>query len=166
MSCECTTLVLATQLYVDWTLIKSIRRQFEAFAHGFHRVCGGPALVWEPASALCCMASVLVGARKCTSAERSAAANHHTTQALCVPEELELLICGSPDLDFDGLHKAATYDDGYHPDHRVIAWFWEIVRAMCNDNKKKLLNFVTGMLAAHWYLMYSSQLLVCCALCL
>lgn len=33
------------QLYVDWVLNKSIKRQFEAFSHGFHRVCGGPALV-------------------------------------------------------------------------------------------------------------------------
>jgi hypothetical protein len=105
-----------------------------------------------------------VGERKCTGAERSAAPQIiNTTQALCVPEELELLICGSPDLDFDGLHKAATYDDGYHPDHKVIAWFWEIVRAMSNDNKKKLLNFVTGMHAAHWRVFfYNVQLTTFC----
>lgn len=66
------------------------------------------------------------------------------SQSLCTPEELELLICGSPDLDFDALRKAATYDDGYHADHPVMTWFWDFVRVMDNDNKKKLLNFVTG----------------------
>ena len=70
-------------------------------------------------------------------------------QSLCTPEELELLICGSPDLDFDALHKTATYDDGYHADHPLIKEFWEIVRNMDNENKKKLLNFVTGGWKAH-----------------
>jgi len=29
------------------------------------------------------------------------------------PEELELLICGSPILDFHALRKVAKYEDGY-----------------------------------------------------
>ncbi|KAL6753460.1 hypothetical protein V8C86DRAFT_3019437 [Haematococcus lacustris] len=32
------------QLYCEWLLTKSIAKQFTAFAHGFHQVCGGLAL--------------------------------------------------------------------------------------------------------------------------
>lgn len=31
-------------LYSDWLLSGSVAEQFAAFASGFHRVCGGPAL--------------------------------------------------------------------------------------------------------------------------
>ncbi len=36
------------------------------------------------------------------------------------PEELELLICGSPVLDFEALEKNTLYDNGYTKDHPVI----------------------------------------------
>ena len=32
-------------LYLDYYLNKSVSKQFEAFAQGFHRVCGGRVLV-------------------------------------------------------------------------------------------------------------------------
>jgi hypothetical protein len=35
-------------------------------------------------------------------------------------EELELLICGSADLDFNELERIAVYLDGYHPQHPTI----------------------------------------------
>ncbi|KAL6046302.1 HECT domain-containing protein, partial [Balamuthia mandrillaris] len=59
-------------------------------------------------------------------------------------EELELLICGSPVLDFEELEKVTSYDSGYHPDHPVIKNFWEIVHSFTLEQKKKLLFFSTG----------------------
>lgn len=45
-------------------------------------------------------------------------------------EELELLICGSPELDFEALEEATRYEDGYHADHPTIINFWKVVHAM------------------------------------
>jgi len=39
---------------------------------------------------------------------------------MCRAEELELLISGSVELDYDELEKATEYDDGYSKDHIVI----------------------------------------------
>jgi len=63
---------------------------------------------------------------------------------MCRAEELELLISGSVELDYEELEKATEYDDGYSKDHIVIKNFWEIVHAMTYDQKKKLLMFVTA----------------------
>jgi hypothetical protein len=61
------------------------------------------------------------------------------------PEELELLICGSPELDFNALEMNTNYHDGYSKSSTVICWFWEIVhRDFSEEDRKKLLFFVTG----------------------
>eukprot|EP01028_Stygiella_incarcerata_P003129 TRINITY_DN1593_c0_g1_i1.p1 TRINITY_DN1593_c0_g1~~TRINITY_DN1593_c0_g1_i1.p1 ORF type:complete len:683 (-),score=147.33 TRINITY_DN1593_c0_g1_i1:167-2215(-) len=60
-------------------------------------------------------------------------------------EELELLICGSPELNFEALEMNTKYHDGYSSSSTVIRWFWEIVhRDMTEEDRKKLLFFVTG----------------------
>lgn len=60
------------------------------------------------------------------------------------PIELEQLICGSPVLDFEALEKHTVYEDGYRNDSRVICDFWEVVHSLDEENKRKLLFFVTG----------------------
>ena len=40
-------------------------------------------------------------------------------------EELELLICGSPVLDFEALERVTQYDDGYSRDHPTIVMLWQ-----------------------------------------
>ena len=45
---------------------------------------------------------------------------------LFLPEELELLICGSRELDFEALERATVYDDGYDADSPTIRNFWEV----------------------------------------
>lgn len=60
------------------------------------------------------------------------------------PEELELLVCGSPKLDFDALEKATKYADGYTKNSKIIKWFWEILKEYSTDDKKKFLAFCTG----------------------
>ncbi|KAJ3095979.1 hypothetical protein HDU97_006328 [Phlyctochytrium planicorne] len=63
---------------------------------------------------------------------------------MCRAEELELLICGTTEIDFKDLERGAGYDDGYNSDHVVIKWLWEICHAMPVEQKKKLLMFVTA----------------------
>jgi len=59
-------------------------------------------------------------------------------------EELELLICGNPALDFEALEKHTEYDNGYTKDHPTIKNFWSVVHSLALDQKKKLLFFATG----------------------
>ena len=39
-------------VYIDYYLNKSVEKQFEAFAQGFHRVCGGKVMVGASAALL------------------------------------------------------------------------------------------------------------------
>ncbi len=59
-------------------------------------------------------------------------------------EELELLVCGSQSVNIDELESATTYKGGYGPQHRVVRWFWELVRSWPVEKQKKLLTFATG----------------------
>jgi len=38
------------------------------------------------------------------------------------PEEVEQLICGSPDLDFNALEKITQYEGGFHAKSRIIRY--------------------------------------------
>lgn len=58
--------------------------------------------------------------------------------------ELERLVCGSPCLDFDALVSSARYEGGYHPEHRVVQWLWQVVAGLNADEKKLFLKFFTG----------------------
>lgn len=64
---------------------------------------------------------------------------------LFTPAELELLVCGLPHLDFEGLQKAAKYEGGYSAESTVVKWFWEVVRGSFTlEQKRQLLMFTTG----------------------
>lgn len=60
------------------------------------------------------------------------------------PEELELLICGSPLIDFTCIEESSTYENGFCKTHPTILAFWDIVHDMNEKDKKCLLSFVTG----------------------
>ncbi|KAJ1912086.1 hypothetical protein IWQ60_009830, partial [Tieghemiomyces parasiticus] len=60
------------------------------------------------------------------------------------PEEVEQLICGSADLDFAALERVTVYDGGFHAKSKVIRYFWEVVHALSDEQKKRLLFFATG----------------------
>ncbi|XP_062508661.1 probable E3 ubiquitin-protein ligase HECTD2 isoform X2 [Corticium candelabrum] len=64
--------------------------------------------------------------------------------SLCRSDELEMLICGSPELDFSSLEKSARYEDGYKRKSPVIQWLWDAVQTMTHEQKQQLLLFVTG----------------------
>ncbi|KAJ0392802.1 hypothetical protein ATCC90586_007739 [Pythium insidiosum] len=64
-------------------------------------------------------------------------------------QELELLICGVPKIDVDDWmrHTDTKYLDFDHPtkpEKRMIEWFWETVRSFSQEERARLLQFVTG----------------------
>lgn len=58
-------------------------------------------------------------------------------------QELELLISGLPDIDVDDWRANTEYHN-YTANSPQVTWFWRIVRGMSNEEKAKLLQFVTG----------------------
>lgn len=94
--------------YVSWCLVKSVEQQFEAFARGFRKVCGGAAL------------------------------------NLFEPVELELLVCGSPQLNFVELEKGTRYEDGFAESHAVVRYFWAELHSLDDSEKRLFLKFVSG----------------------
>ena len=59
-------------------------------------------------------------------------------------EEVELLICGEPTLNFEDLQKVALYDNGYSDSDPTIVNFWEVLHSLDMEDKKKFLAFSTG----------------------
>ncbi|VDL77265.1 unnamed protein product [Nippostrongylus brasiliensis] len=59
-------------------------------------------------------------------------------------DQVELVLSGSREIDLDDWRKNTEYRGGYFDDHVVIEWFWERVAQMCNADRLKLLQFVTG----------------------
>ena len=60
------------------------------------------------------------------------------------PSELELMICGSRELDFAALEKSAHCTDGYNKDSQIIRWLWSIIRELSPKEKRQFLQFITG----------------------
>lgn len=60
------------------------------------------------------------------------------------PEEIEMMVCGSHEIDIHSLEAVTTYEGFRHSD-RVIRDFWDIVTTSYSaELKQKLLLFVTG----------------------
>jgi len=59
-------------------------------------------------------------------------------------DELELVICGSIELDFVALEKVTRYQDGFTESSETVKWFWEVVHTLTLEEKKSLLQFCTG----------------------
>jgi len=58
-------------------------------------------------------------------------------------QELELLICGLPDIDINDL-KANTEYKGLSSSCELVRWFWNVVDDMSQEEKALLVQFVTG----------------------
>jgi hypothetical protein len=59
-------------------------------------------------------------------------------------QELEWVIAGTAEIDMDDWKNNTSYWGGYHANSQVIRWFWEVVEESTNEQKLKLLQFVTG----------------------
>lgn len=60
------------------------------------------------------------------------------------PDELELLLCGSTNLNFEDLEKSCRYEDGYTVNSATIKYFWQTIHALSEEDKKRFLMFCTG----------------------
>ncbi|KAG6448074.1 hypothetical protein O3G_MSEX005305 [Manduca sexta] len=60
------------------------------------------------------------------------------------PEEVEMLVCGSKNFDFNELEKSTEYDGGYTAESTTIKHFWSVVHSLTLEDKRKLLQFTTG----------------------
>ncbi|XP_072943876.1 uncharacterized protein Hecw isoform X2 [Epargyreus clarus] len=58
--------------------------------------------------------------------------------------ELELVIAGAPELDVADWRAHCEYRGGYHPHHPVILWFWQAIDRFTNEQRLRLVQFVTG----------------------
>ena len=58
-------------------------------------------------------------------------------------QEMELVICGMPDIDVEDLRVSTDYS-GYSASSPQIRWFWECVAAMTKQDRANLLMFATG----------------------
>lgn len=67
---------------------------------------------------------------------------------LFLPEELELLVVGTPFLDFDALEENTKYEGGYDKESEVVKNFWKFVKEADEDSQVKLLKFVTASIKA------------------
>ncbi|CAH8587147.1 unnamed protein product [Schistosoma haematobium] len=66
--------------------------------------------------------------------------------AMFSPSELQTLISGdSSSMDIDDLKQHTRYSGGFHSNHRVIRWLWDILRRDFDDRERSLfLKFVTS----------------------
>ncbi|XP_053554543.1 E3 ubiquitin-protein ligase HECW2 isoform X2 [Bombina bombina] len=58
--------------------------------------------------------------------------------------ELELVIAGTAEIDLGDWRIHTEYRGGYHDTHIVIRWFWGAVERFNNEQRLRLLQFVTG----------------------
>jgi E3 ubiquitin-protein ligase HUWE1 len=59
------------------------------------------------------------------------------------PSEVELLICGLPDVDIEDLRLNTEYHQ-YRPSDQIICFFWDCLRSFNREEKAAFLQFVTG----------------------
>lgn len=58
--------------------------------------------------------------------------------------ELELVIAGTAEIDLNDWRQNTEYRNGYHDQHQTIIWFWHVIERFSNDQRLKLLQFITG----------------------
>ena len=63
-------------------------------------------------------------------------------------QELELLMCGLPEIDMDDWMENTDYESkfffNFGPKNKVCRWFWEVVSEFDHEMRARLLQFVTG----------------------
>uniref|UniRef100_K3X443 HECT-type E3 ubiquitin transferase n=1 Tax=Globisporangium ultimum (strain ATCC 200006 / CBS 805.95 / DAOM BR144) TaxID=431595 RepID=K3X443_GLOUD len=63
--------------------------------------------------------------------------------ALFDPEELDYVLCGSDEIDVTDWEKHSKHSKNLRR-ARALRWFWELVRDMPNEYRRRLLQFATG----------------------
>lgn len=68
----------------------------------------------------------------------------HEKIKLFSPSELDLMICGIPDINIEDLRRNMSYNRPYHNNHPVINMFFSAISKWNRDDLAKFLLFVTG----------------------
>jgi E3 ubiquitin-protein ligase HUWE1 len=68
------------------------------------------------------------------------------------PQELELLICGLPDVDLEDLAANTDYHQFRESDD-PIRWFWEVLHGFSREERAMFLQFVTGTSKVRAYVL-------------
>ena len=135
-----------TNLYVKYLLNDSIQESFCAFKNGFLMFCGGfysflmvtwcnGRMTWfQFDETLRVFLHPFLFSPHCVG----------NALSLLKPIELELLICGSPDIDFKKIQSLSKYSNGFTSKSITILHFWELIYEMRTEQKKKLLFFISG----------------------
>lgn len=67
-----------------------------------------------------------------------------TSLEILRPEDLELLVVGTPELDFQALEDNAEYEGGYDKDSIVVQNLWKYVKNSDKEKQLMFLKFSTG----------------------
>lgn len=59
-------------------------------------------------------------------------------------QELDLLLCGIPEISVEDWRRHTEYLGIYHENHRNIKWFWNFVEGCGPEERARLLQFITG----------------------
>ncbi|KAJ0389246.1 hypothetical protein ATCC90586_010971 [Pythium insidiosum] len=59
-------------------------------------------------------------------------------------EELDYLLCGTGEIDVDDWEQNTRISLNLEDNPRVLRWFWELVREMDGESRRRLLHFSTG----------------------
>jgi hypothetical protein len=63
---------------------------------------------------------------------------------MLLAEELELLVTGTPELDFYALEKSSAYEGGYDTDSAVVKNIWKWIQSASLTTQESFLKFCTG----------------------
>lgn len=80
--------------------------------------------------------------------------------SIFTPTELELLICGLPEVNVEDLRANTDYQQCRATDDSIV-WLWEILRDFSREEKALFLQFVTGTSKVH---LHSEIFCYCCCL--
>eukprot|EP00731_Ephydatia_muelleri_P028866 Em0020g510a len=71
--------------------------------------------------------------------------------------ELEWVIAGTPEINFEDWKANTEYSSGYDANHTVIKWFWEVVASYSNEQKLKLLQCLVAIAGFVSCIKYGTQ---------
>ncbi len=59
-------------------------------------------------------------------------------------QELELKVCGNPEISIEALKKSTRYDDGLSESNERVKMMWAALEKFSNEERSRFLRFVTG----------------------
>ena len=67
-----------------------------------------------------------------------------TLRTCCTVADVQLLLCGAPNIDVDDWMQNTRYDPPQYGNGDQVRWFWALVKSMMAEERSRLLLFCTG----------------------